>query len=340
MKLLFENWRRYLKESEEDYIEDVEKAETDMIDELLETSDVFKAAWEEMEKSIEGTSHHFGETTAEHTRNVLNALNKLIEDSDEEIDDIRRRKLQLAAVLHDVAKPETRAVEPSGRVRFFGHPEQGVQKAEEILRELGETDIEAITKLVEYHMEILIRAEDLRGGELEGRALKTATKTFIKKIGDQLEDLILVARANVLAILEPEGAQVVPDRNWDEFRSDMEDHVRAADDFVAKVRQTVADMNKPVVEETPEEFLTNLRQRMPDASPQHIRSILMNKLKDENLVDQLMSTTQLDEEKKGCFDHNRNKTFKGKVRCIMKKKSFGKKRASAYVASVVRKTEK
>ena len=340
MKLLFENWRRYLKENKEDYIEDVEKAEIDMIDELLETSEVFRTAWEEMKDSIEGTSHHFGETTAEHTRNVLNSLNKLIADSDEEIDDIRKRKLRLAAILHDIAKPETRTVEPTGRVRFFGHPDQGVQKAEEILRELGETDIEAITKLVKYHMEILFRADDLRKGRLENKSLNTAIKTFIRKVGDQLEDLILVARANVLAILEPEGAQVVPDRNWDEFKADMEDHIRAADSFVAKVRQTVLDRDKAAKEESPEEFLANLRQRMPEAGLQQIKNILINKFKDEDLVDRMLSAEQLDEKKKDCFDHSRNKTFKGKVKCIMKKKGFGEERAGAYVASVMRKIEK
>ena len=101
--LLHENWRRYLKENKEDYAESVETAELEMIQELLDASETFRAAWKEMEQSIEGTSHHFGETTAEHTRNVLKELDIIIDSMDEEIDAVRKRKLRLAAALHDIA---------------------------------------------------------------------------------------------------------------------------------------------------------------------------------------------------------------------------------------------
>src|SRR5581483_10432201 len=39
----------------------------------------------------------------------------------------RRESLRLAALLHDVAKPETRAV-IDGRIRFFGHDEAGARR--------------------------------------------------------------------------------------------------------------------------------------------------------------------------------------------------------------------
>ena len=86
MKLILENWRKYLKENKEDYAESVETAELEMVQELLDASETFRAAWKEMEQSIEGTSHHFGETTAEHTRNVLKELDIIIDSMDEEID--------------------------------------------------------------------------------------------------------------------------------------------------------------------------------------------------------------------------------------------------------------
>ena len=134
MKLILENWRDYLKENREDYAETVEAAELEMVQELLNASETFRAAWEEMEQSVEGTSHHFGETTAEHTRNVMKELDIIINNLDKKIDKTRKRKLKLAAALHDIAKPPTRTVDDTGRVRFFGHPKGGVEMAKKILK--------------------------------------------------------------------------------------------------------------------------------------------------------------------------------------------------------------
>jgi putative nucleotidyltransferase with HDIG domain len=49
----------------------------------------------------------------------------------------RGRALRLGALLHDIAKPETRRVDPaSGRVSFLGHDEQGAEVARDILTRL------------------------------------------------------------------------------------------------------------------------------------------------------------------------------------------------------------
>jgi putative nucleotidyltransferase with HDIG domain len=178
---------RYLKENREDYVETVEMAELEMIEELLGASESFRVAWKEMEQSVEGTSHHFGETTAEHTRNVMKELDQIIDSMDEEIDAVRKRKLRLAAALHDIAKPPTRTVDDSGRVRFFGHPKGGVEMAKKILEEIGETDTAIIVKIVEMHMDILFKADELRRGLLKKE--ERAVNKFLNKIGNGLEDL-------------------------------------------------------------------------------------------------------------------------------------------------------
>src|SRR5262249_30070218 len=41
----------------------------------------------------------------------------------------RREVLKLAVLLHDVAKPETRSVDPDGRIRFTGHDRLGAERA-------------------------------------------------------------------------------------------------------------------------------------------------------------------------------------------------------------------
>ena len=249
MKLILENWRNYLKESREDYAETVETAELEMVQELLDASETFRAAWKEMEQSVEGTSHHFGETTAEHTRNVLKELDEIIDSMDEEIDAVRQRKLRLAAALHDIAKPPTRTVDDSGRVRFFGHPKGGVEMAKKILEEIGETDTAIIVKIVEMHMDILFKADELRKGLLKKE--ERAINRFLNKIGDDLEDLYLVAQANINSIVRPEGAKVVPGRDWEKFKSDMEEHIDYQRQWMEKARAAYQKRNidEPDLEE-------------------------------------------------------------------------------------------
>ena len=249
MKLILENWRNYLKENREDYAETVETAELEMVQELLDASETFRAAWKEMEQSVEGTSHHFGETTAEHTRNVLKELDEIIESMDEKIDTVRQRKLRLAAALHDIAKPPTRTVDDSGRVRFFGHPKGGVEMAKKILEEIGETDTAIIVKIVEMHMDILQKADELRKGLLKKE--ERAINRFLNKIGDDLEDLYLVAQANINSIIRPEGAKVVPGRDWEKFKSDMEEHIDYQRQWMEKARAEYQKRNidEPDLEE-------------------------------------------------------------------------------------------
>ncbi len=66
------------------------------------------------------------------------------------------RDLLLAALLHDVAKPPTKTVDPDGRIRFNGHDKVGVGMAEEILERLkfpGRT-IERVGALIDAHIQI------------------------------------------------------------------------------------------------------------------------------------------------------------------------------------------
>jgi hypothetical protein len=62
--------------------------------------------------------------------------------------------LLLAALLHDAAKPLTRSVEPSGRVRFLDHEQRGVELARQraaALR-LSSDESERLALVVGHHM--------------------------------------------------------------------------------------------------------------------------------------------------------------------------------------------
>jgi poly(A) polymerase len=61
---------------------------------------------------------------------------------------------KLAGLLHDVAKPATRTVDSSGRIRFLGHHELGAQMAAAALRRLrlSRRGIDLVSRMIEQHM--------------------------------------------------------------------------------------------------------------------------------------------------------------------------------------------
>ena len=66
----------------------------------------------------------------------------------------RRTILKLAALFHDVAKPQTKTLEPDGRTRFFGHSEQGAEIAEQRLTELrlSNRGVKTVSGMVLHHL--------------------------------------------------------------------------------------------------------------------------------------------------------------------------------------------
>jgi tRNA nucleotidyltransferase/poly(A) polymerase len=111
-----------------------------------------------------------------------------------------RALLKLAGLLHDVSKPETRTVQPNGRVRFFGHEDLGAQRAAAIMTRLAFTadEIELVARLIRNH---------LRPGQLaEPGAAPTprALARFFRDLGEAAADLLLLNLADHAAARGPE----------------------------------------------------------------------------------------------------------------------------------------
>jgi poly(A) polymerase len=66
-------------------------------------------------------------------------------------------ELCLAVLLHDIAKPPCRSIDPDGRIRFNGHDALGAQMAETILRRLRYPNhvIEDAVAMVARHMQFM-----------------------------------------------------------------------------------------------------------------------------------------------------------------------------------------
>ncbi|PIU57618.1 MAG: metal-dependent phosphohydrolase [Chloroflexi bacterium CG07_land_8_20_14_0_80_51_10] len=62
--------------------------------------------------------------------------------------------IKLAALLHDVAKPQTKLIDKNGRMRFLGHAKQGASIADSILGRLRFSTKEKrmVTKMIEQHL--------------------------------------------------------------------------------------------------------------------------------------------------------------------------------------------
>lgn len=111
----------------------------------------------------------------------------------------RRTLLKLAGLLHDVSKPETRALHDDGRVRFLGHPEQGAIKAEAICARLRFSNREArfVSLLVEEHLRPTQLAP--QGAAPSRRALYR----FARDLGDALPACLILSLADAAAATGP-----------------------------------------------------------------------------------------------------------------------------------------
>jgi putative nucleotidyltransferase with HDIG domain len=68
----------------------------------------------------------------------------------------RGQALRFGALLHDIAKPQTRAVTPQGRITFMGHDEAGARQAAEILGRLRASERlrEHVAALARHHLRL------------------------------------------------------------------------------------------------------------------------------------------------------------------------------------------
>ena len=107
--------------------------------------------------------------------------------------------LKLTALLHDIAKPQTKTIEPSGRTRFFGHSEKGEEIAGQILQRLrfGRRGQRLVCSMVRHH---------LRPRQMAGpRELPTerAIHRYYRDLGDAALDTLYLNMADFLAARGP-----------------------------------------------------------------------------------------------------------------------------------------
>ena len=112
----------------------------------------------------------------------------------------RRTVLKLAALFHDIAKPQTKSLDATGRTRFFGHSEQGAEIA---VRRLGQLrvsskGIEMVGKMVEQHL----RPTNMKDGD--EWPTNRAIHRYFRDLGDVAIDTLYLCLADYLGAKGPE----------------------------------------------------------------------------------------------------------------------------------------
>ena len=117
----------------------------------------------------------------------------------------RRTILKLAALFHDIAKPQTKGPDATGRIRFLGHSEKGAEMA---VRRLGDLRLSSrgigmVRRMVEEHLR---PAQMSQGAELPS---PRAVYRYYRDLGDVAVDNLYLCLADYLAA---KGPELSPDR--------------------------------------------------------------------------------------------------------------------------------
>jgi poly(A) polymerase len=100
--------------------------------------------------------------------------------------------LVLGVLFHDIGKPPTRAIDPEGKIRFFGHEAIGAEMTRQVLRRLkfAERDIEPVARLVKNHMRL----------GSSPTFTPSAARRLLRDLGDQVDELLELVSADASAL--------------------------------------------------------------------------------------------------------------------------------------------
>ncbi len=106
--------------------------------------------------------------------------------------------LKLAALLHDIAKPQTKTIDESGRVRFLGHADEGAAIVVNIMERLrfSAKEIKLVEIMVRHH---------LRPGQMSntGFPSRRAIYRYFRDSGEVGIDILFLSLADHLAARGP-----------------------------------------------------------------------------------------------------------------------------------------
>ncbi len=129
-------------------------------------------------KGFEQKTPYHDKDVLDHTMAVLDAIEPKL-------------TLRMAALLHDIAKPDCFTIDEKGRGHFYGHHIKSAKESEIILKRLGYDDdfIFEVSILIKYHY-----IKDIVSSIKE-----KGIKKFIESVGEQrIDDMIKLINADMM----------------------------------------------------------------------------------------------------------------------------------------------
>ena len=106
--------------------------------------------------------------------------------------------LKLAALLHDIAKPQAKAIDADGRMRFLGHAKEGAALAVNILERLrfSGKEIMLVESMIRHHLRPMQMSHD-------GLPTRRAIYRYFRDTGEAGIDILFLILADHLATRGP-----------------------------------------------------------------------------------------------------------------------------------------
>lgn len=133
----------------------------------------------------------FDQKNMHHFEDVFNHTLSVIEKCPEDLN------IRLAALLHDIGKPDVFFIDDKGNGRFFGHNTKSEKIARDILNRLrfDNKTIKSVCILVREHMNVLDNASNL------------AIKRLINRVSkENIYSLLALQKADILSLKDPNVA--------------------------------------------------------------------------------------------------------------------------------------
>ncbi|WP_338626988.1 CCA tRNA nucleotidyltransferase [Clostridium baratii] len=133
----------------------------------------------------------FDQKNIHHFEDVFNHTLSVIEKCPEDLN------IRLAALLHDIGKPDVFFIDDKGNGRFFGHNTKSEKIARDILNRLrfDNKTIKSVCILVREHMNVLDNASNL------------AIKRLINRVSkENIYSLLALQKADILSLKDPNVA--------------------------------------------------------------------------------------------------------------------------------------
>ena len=137
---------------------------------------------------LEIDEHHHHKDVYQHSLTVLDQAIDLEAARGHESPDL---VLRMAALLHDIGKPQTKRTEPGGVVTFHHHDVVGAKLAARRLKALrfDKQFTADVSRLIELHLRFF--------GYSEGVWTDSAVRRYVRDAGDLIERLHILVRADV-----------------------------------------------------------------------------------------------------------------------------------------------